>query len=150
MESVLRAVCVYLFLFLLFRISGKRTLMESSPFALILIFLISSSVADALKGVDKSITNSLVLACTLILMHVLFARLKSKSARAAKLIEDVPTILVKDGKADEQKLLSSKVTRDDLLREARKQHILELDRIKYAIMESDGSISIIKKKEDES
>lgn len=145
MESVIRAILVYLFLFLLFRISGKRTLMESSPFALILIFLISSSVGEALKGEDRSVTNSIIQASTLIGLHLFFAMLKSKNKAASKMIEDVPTVLVKNGRVYTERLISAKMREEDLLREARKENLTDLGQVRYAILESDGSISIIKK-----
>jgi uncharacterized membrane protein YcaP (DUF421 family) len=97
MESILRALLVYFVLFLLFRLSGKRTINHNSPFGLILTFLISSSVADALKGEDRSITNSLLIACTLTGIHISISLLKRKSSVSAKVIDDVPTLLVKDG-----------------------------------------------------
>jgi uncharacterized membrane protein YcaP (DUF421 family) len=77
----------------------------------------------------------------------LFAMLKSKSSRAARIIEDVPTILVKDGKLDKKIMVSTKVTEYDILKEARQKDIFELSEIKYAILESDGKILIIKNKE---
>jgi uncharacterized membrane protein YcaP (DUF421 family) len=148
MESVLRGILIYYTLFLIFRISGKRALNESSPFGLILIFLISSSVSDALKGEDRSITNSLLLATTLIGLHVLMALLKSRKRKFAKFIDDVPTLLVKDGELLKERMKESKVTKEDILLEARKKKLGHISEIEYAILEIDGSICIIPKENE--
>jgi uncharacterized membrane protein YcaP (DUF421 family) len=148
MEAVLRAVLIYYTLFIIFRVSGKRTLSESSPFGLILIFLISGSVSEAMKDEDRSVTNSLILASTLICLHVLMARIKSRKRAAAKIIDDVPTILVRDGEILKDRLTQSNISREDLLKEARKKQLGYIEEIKYAILEIDGSISIIAKEKE--
>src|SRR3954471_372583 len=104
MESILRGILVYFVLFILFRMSGKRTINHNSPFGLILTFLVSSSVADALKGEDRSITNSVLIACTLVLIHITLALIKKISHPAARVIDDVPTLLVKDGELLEERM----------------------------------------------
>ncbi|MCW3077752.1 MAG: hypothetical protein JWO32_2361 [Bacteroidetes bacterium] len=145
MESVLRSVLVYFVLFLIFRISGKRTLNEATPFGLILIFLISSSVAEVLKGEDKSSTNGIIQAFTLAIIHMGFAILKARNKRAAKIIDDVPTLIVKDGNKFEQRMKEARICEEDLLVAARQQKVTHISDIKYAIIEIDGSICIIPK-----
>jgi uncharacterized membrane protein YcaP (DUF421 family) len=149
MDSVLRAIFVYLLLFVIFRASGKRTLQESSPFGMVLIFLISSSVADILKDEDRSITNGVVLAVTLVLMHLGFSYLKRDSTKLAKVIEDVPTLLVHDGQLLKQRMKDARVTREDILAAAREEQLGYINQIKYAILETNGTIRIIPKEKSE-
>ncbi|MFL5754434.1 MAG: DUF421 domain-containing protein [Bacteroidia bacterium] len=147
MDSVLRALLVYIVLFIILRLSGKRTLNTNTPFGLVLIFLISSSVADVLKDEDKSITNGVVLATSLVLIHLAFARLKWNKRSMEKVIEDVPTLLVKNGELLKDRMERSRITTEDILYAGRKQKLKQLHQIKYAILETDGSLCIIPKEE---
>src|SRR4051812_380482 len=110
MHSVLRALLVYIVLFIILRLSGKRTLNTNTPFGLVLIFLISSSVADILKDDDKSITNGFLLAISLVLIHMVFAKLKWGNRGMEKIIDDVPTLLVKNGELLKDRMKESRIT----------------------------------------
>ena len=76
MESVLGATTIYLFLLLLFRLSGKRTLAEVTPFDLILLLIISEATQSALVGSDDSLTNAMLLVATLVGLNVLMSEIK--------------------------------------------------------------------------
>jgi uncharacterized membrane protein YcaP (DUF421 family) len=145
MEVVIRAVIIYFVLFFLFRISGKRTINDSQPFGLVLSLLISSSVADALKDEDRSMTGGIIIACTLVSIHFIMSFVKSGNHDVTRVIDDVPTVLVKDGKYIENELKRARVNREDILSAARQQKITKIDEVRYAILEIDGSISIISK-----
>jgi uncharacterized membrane protein YcaP (DUF421 family) len=149
MESILRTALVYLVLFLILRISGKRTLKETTPFGAVLLFLIGSAVADVMKNEDRSITNGFLIVATLVLMHIIFSRIKWLSRGAEKLLDDVPTILVKDGKVFEERMKNARVTTNDILASGRKEKLKEMNDIKYAILEVDGSICIIPKEKEQ-
>jgi uncharacterized membrane protein YcaP (DUF421 family) len=145
MESVLRPLLIYIVLFLVFRFGGKRALEQSSPFGMVLIFLISASVADAMKAGDRSITNGIIGAMTLLLIHVSFSLLKLHSPKMANIIDDVPTLIVKDGKLLKERMNESRVTEESIITAARKARLTHLNQIKYAILEVDGTIQIIPK-----
>jgi uncharacterized membrane protein YcaP (DUF421 family) len=147
MESVLRAVLIYLILFIIFRISGKRTMKESTPFGLILILLISSSVADAMKDQDRSLTNGLIQAMTLIVIHIFISNVKLGSRKTEKILGDVPTLLIENGELLNERMKQTRVTKEDILQAARLGKITRLEQIKYAILETDGSICIIPKEQ---
>jgi uncharacterized membrane protein YcaP (DUF421 family) len=148
METVLRAVLIYIVLFIILRMSDKRTIQESTPFGLILILLISTSVADAMKDDDKSITNAIMQAITLIALHTLMSSFKLGSRKVEKVMGDIPTLLVENGKLREDKMKQSRVTRDNILEAARSKEVLRIEDIKYAILEINGTICVIPKKEE--
>jgi uncharacterized membrane protein YcaP (DUF421 family) len=143
MESVFRALIVYFALLIIFRVSGKRTIQQSTPFGLILIFLISSSVTDALKDDDKSLTNGFLIVMTLVVTHVLVSYLKRDSQTVSKIINDVPTLLVKNGKLLKERTKRARVTEGEIIAAARLEKVPGMQGIKYAILEVDGSICII-------
>jgi uncharacterized membrane protein YcaP (DUF421 family) len=148
MAIVLRGILVYFVLLFLFRISGKRIVNSETPFGLVLTLLISSSVADALKDDDHSITAGILLAVTLISTHLLMSILKRSNHILVKIIDDVPTLLVRDGEIFESILKKSKLNHEDILYAARQQQLTKINDIKYAVLEIDGSISIIPKESE--
>jgi uncharacterized membrane protein YcaP (DUF421 family) len=148
METILKSFFLYFFLFFLFRITGKRTMEETTPFGLILILLISSSVADALKDDDKSVTNAILLPVTLVIIHFSISFIKTKSERLATFIGDKPTLLVNDGKLLHDRMKKSRIRKEDILAAARDKEMTSVDEIKYAVLELNGTISVIPKEED--
>jgi len=121
---------------------------ESSPFGLILLLLIGSSITDALRSDNRSITNGVLLAVSLTLIHVLVAYVKRDNKKIMRIIDDVPTVLVQDGQIFKDRLLDARVTEGDVLMAARRENISKVGEIKYAILEIDGSISVIPKEKE--
>ena len=147
METVLRAIAIYLFLLLVFRISGKRTLSQMHPFDMVLLLIIGDSVSQGLMGDDFSITTALLLVTTLVLMELLLSFIKQKSKLADRWLDDVPMIVVEDGKPLPDRMKRARVDASEVLEAARILHGLEnLQQVKYAVLERDGSISIIPRK----
>lgn len=148
METVLRAVAIYLFLLLVFRISGKRSLAQMNAFDLVLVLIIGESASQGLTGDDFSITTTFVLVTTLILMEKGFALLKQNSRPAEHWLDDLPTVLVENGKPFKDKMKQQEVNEDDVLEAARNSQGLErMDQVKYAVLERGGTISVIPMKQ---
>jgi uncharacterized membrane protein YcaP (DUF421 family) len=144
MDSVLKALLVYLVLWLLIRISGRRTLAELSTFDFILFLVIGGATQRALIGQDYSLTNAFVVIATLIVVDITVGILERDYKFFSKIVKGVPTILVDDGHLLTGRMRRARVTADEILERARTAHGLEtLDQIKYAILESSGEISII-------
>lgn len=144
MDMVLRALAIYLILLIVFKIAGRRTLLQMTSFDLILLLIISEATQQALLGEDFSVTGAMLTIITLVVIDILFGYLKKIVPGAEQIIDGPPVILVADGIADEDKLKKVSVSRDDILVAARQNHgILELQKIKYAILERNGHISII-------
>lgn len=144
MEAVLRAAAIYLFLMLLFRISGRRPLSQMTSFDLVLLLVIGEAVGEALSGADPSLTHAFVLVSTLVLIELAFAWLKQRSPVADRLLDDVPLVLVEHGRMLEDRMKRNDVDEGDLLEAARSLHGLEnLGQVKYAVLERNGTISVI-------
>ena len=140
----IRGVVIYFFLLLVFRISGKRTLSQTTPFEFVLLLIIGEATQQAMLGDDFSLTNAIVLIATLTGLDQLLSRLREKSVRFEDLMEGVPLILVDDGKPLEARMKKARVDKEDVLEAARKIHGLErMEQIKYAVLEKTGEISII-------
>jgi len=144
MDSVLKALLIYVVLWLLIRISGRRTLAELSTFDLILFLIIGGATQRALIGQDYSLINAFVVITTLIAIDILVGLVERDFSLFGKIIKGVPTILVDDGHLLTGRMRRARITADEIMERARSVHGLEtLEQIKYAILEASGDISII-------
>ena len=144
MESVIRGLAIYIFLWLIFRISGKRTLAQTSPFELVLLLIISEVTNQAMVDSDHSITNAFLLIMTLVGMSVLLSVIKHYSPAATRWLEGLPLPLVKDGSLLQENMDKARVDKDEILMSARyTQGVERLEDIKEAAVENDGKISVV-------
>jgi uncharacterized membrane protein YcaP (DUF421 family) len=144
MDAVLRAAAVYVVLLFVFRIAGRRTLAEMTPFDLVLVFIIGEATQQALLGQDFSITNAVLVIVTLLFLDIIMSLAKDRSRTFEKLIDGVPTIIVADGQPLTERMRKARVDEQDVMEAARRLHGLErLDQIKYAVLEVSGGISVI-------
>lgn len=144
MDAVLRAVAIYAFLLLVMRISGKRTLAQVTAFDLVLLLIIGESTQQALLGDDFSVTNAFIVITTLLGMDIAFSLLKERVPVFARATEGRPLVVVHDGQALDREMKWARIDVGDVLEQARSSQGLErLEQVKYAIIERDGSISII-------
>ncbi len=146
MDSVVRAAAVYLALLLLFRIVGKRTLAETGTFDFVLLLIIAEATQQAMIDDDNSMTNAFLIIVTLLALNVGFSLLKQRSPLVDQLIDDVPVLIVVDGNPLKDRMDRARVDERDILQAAREsQGLARLEEIKYAVLERDGSISVVPK-----
>jgi len=144
MESVIRAVVIYGFLLLIFRVLGKRTLAEVTTFDVALLLIISEATQPGLMGTDNSLTNSMIVIMTLLGLDTLVARISDRMPMVQQVLQDTPLILIEDGKILQDRLDKEGVDLEEIMAAARQSQGLErVDQIKYAILERTGGISII-------
>ena len=144
MEMILRAAAIYLILLVVFKIAGRRALLQMTSFDLILLLIISEATQQALLGSDFSVTGAMLTIITLVAIDMFFGVIKKYISGAESLLDGSPVILVVHGELQQEKLKKVDVSGDDILVSARQNHgIVDLKEIKYAILERNGHISII-------
>lgn len=144
MDSVWRAVAIYLALMVLFKIAGRRSLADLTTFDFLLLLIIGEATQQALLGDDFSLTNALLVITTLIAIDVGLSLLKQRSPRTARLIDGEPTIIVENGHLLRERMRKARLVEADILEAARFSQGLEtIEQIKFAIIERNGKISII-------
>lgn len=144
MEMVLRAIAIYLILLVVFKVAGRRALLQMTSFDLILLLIISEATQQALLGDDFSVTGAMLTIITLVVVDMLFGYMKKFISGAESVLDGSPVVLVENGIPLADKMEKVDVSCDDILVAARQnQGITELSKIKYAILERNGHISII-------
>jgi uncharacterized membrane protein YcaP (DUF421 family) len=143
-DAIIRGVFIYLFIFIAFRVSGKRALSELTSFEFVLLLIIAETTQQALLGDDFSLTNSVILITTLLFIDILLSLLKQRLGWLDKWMEGVPLVIVENGRPLRDRMSKERIGEDDILESARKLQGLErMDQIKYAILEKTGGITII-------
>lgn len=147
MDAVLRAAAIYLFLLILFRISGRRTLSEVTTFDFVLLMIIGEATQQGMLGDDFSVTNAFLIIASLVVMDIALSLFKEHVPSAGRLIEGMPMVLVEDGVPLRARMKKARVDEYDIMEAARRSQGLEnMEDIKYAVLEVSGTISIIPKK----
>jgi uncharacterized membrane protein YcaP (DUF421 family) len=145
MDIVIRAVIAYVFIITLLRLTGRRELSSMGPTDLVLLVVMGDLIQNGVTQSDMSVTGVTIAVTTFALLSVASSYLVFKSRRAQKIIEGTPIILVEDGTLVEANLRTERMTREDVMEEARAQQIENFDEIKWAVLESNGSVSFIKR-----
>lgn len=145
MDLVLRAIVVFSFVFLLTRVIGKRELGSLQPFDLILLIVLGDALQQGLTQDDYTITGAFLVVGTIAVLQVFVSWLSYRFPRARPILEGEPVIILQDGKPIEKNLKRERLSVEDIAEEARKQQIAHLDEVRFAVLETGGSISFIKK-----
>jgi uncharacterized membrane protein YcaP (DUF421 family) len=144
MDSVLRAVLVYAFLLLVFRIMGKRSLAQITSFDFVLMLIIGESTQQALLGNDFSVINAYIVIGTLMFLELGLSLLKKWMPALDPVVESMPLVIVENGRLIQDRVAHERVDVSDVLAAAREKHgLMRLADIKYAVLERSGGISII-------
>lgn len=143
MDIVLRALCAYVFVVFLMRVVGKRELSSMEPSDVILLVVIGDLVQNGVTQSDYSVTGIVLAAGTIGLMATGTAYLSYRSRRIRNVVEGEPVILVQNGETIDRNLRNERLTLDELMEQARLQQIESLDKVKWAVLETNGSISFI-------
>jgi uncharacterized membrane protein YcaP (DUF421 family) len=144
MDTVLRTIAVYLFILVVFRICGKRSLSQITTFDFILLLIVGEATQQALLGNDFSIVNAWVVIASLVTLEFLFSKLQERWPAFDRALESLPVVIVENGRVLQDRTKQEGVTLSEILEAGREKHGLErLDQFKYAILERHGGISVI-------
>jgi uncharacterized membrane protein YcaP (DUF421 family) len=143
MEVILRAAVAFLFLWGVFRAVGRRELAQLSAFEIVLLIVIGDLVQQGITGEDHSLVSGLAAAATVALLSLLISTVALRSAKARRLLEGDPVMVVDDGEVDQKVLWLHRFSLDDLKAEARRHGIEDLATIKAGVLEPDGRVSFI-------
>jgi uncharacterized membrane protein YcaP (DUF421 family) len=145
-EIVLRTLVVYIVVLSLLRLGGKRELGTMSPADLVVILIIANAVQNSMNGGDVSLIGGLMSAATLVGMNLLLGRLGRGFPVLGRLVVEEPTLLLQDGEPIKKNMDSEHVDVADIEMAAREHGIDDLKEVAAAVLEVDGSISIIPRK----
>jgi uncharacterized membrane protein YcaP (DUF421 family) len=145
MDVVLRAVVVFFFLLFLMRVVGRRELSSLEPFDLVLLIVIGDLVQQGVTQSDHSLTGAILSAGTFGILVVATSYVSFRFRRLRPAIEGEPMIVMQDGTPIERNLRRERITLEELAASARRDGIASLDDVEWAVLETGGQISFIRK-----
>src|SRR6478672_13853098 len=134
MDLFFRAVVLFLFIYFVTRVVGKRELSSLEPFDLILLIVLGDAVQQGLTQDDYSVTGAVIVIGVIALMQVFLSYLGFKfPRRLGPVLEGEPTIVVADGKVIERNLRRERITVDEVAAAGREQNLGSVDEIQFAV-----------------
>jgi uncharacterized membrane protein YcaP (DUF421 family) len=147
LEIVIRTAIIYAAVLIGMRLSGKRQVGQMTPFDLVLLLLIANAVQNAMTGPDTSLIGGLAAAGTLLVLNVIISRLAFRIRRVRNVVEGNPTLLIHAGKIIPDHLEHERIGEKALHQALREHGVAAVEEVQTAILEIDGSISVIRKDE---
>jgi uncharacterized membrane protein YcaP (DUF421 family) len=145
MDIVIRAIVAFFFMLLLTRVVGRRELSSMEPFDLILLVTIGDLVQQGVTQNDFSVTGMMLAVGTIAILTVLVSYVSWKFRAMRPVLEGEPLILVENGSYVDGNLARNRITREEVAGAARLQSIASIDAVRWAVLETNGQISFIKK-----
>jgi uncharacterized membrane protein YcaP (DUF421 family) len=145
MDIVLRAAAFFVFLFVITRVIGRRELNSLEPFDLILLVVTGDLVQQAITQSDYSVTGGMLVIATMTLLTVAVSFLTFRFPRTRPLLDGEPILLIHDGEVVRANAKRERITDEELQAVARQQQLASLDDVRYAVLETNGKISMIAK-----
>jgi uncharacterized membrane protein YcaP (DUF421 family) len=138
-----RTALVYVGLLAGLRVAGKRELGQMTVFDLVVVLLIANAVQNAMTGPDFSVQGGLIAAAVLLAMNRLIAVFRTHNEAWGRLLEGMPTVLVQNGQFLEPRLRKEGLERSQIEMAIREHGIEDLGQVRLAVLETDGSISVV-------
>ena len=143
MDLVFRATAAFVFVFAITRLVGKRELGSLEPFDVILLVVTGDLIQQGITQSDTSVTGAFLVITVICLMTVAFSYLSFRVRPLRHALEGEPVVLVENGRPIEQNLRRERIRIEELEETARLQQVESLDDVRLAVLETNGSISII-------
>ena len=147
---MLRTFFMYALIIVIFRLMGKREIGEMSLLDLGVFMMIAELAVIAIEDIQVTLMQAIVPMASLMVIQISLAIASLKIPNFRKLLDGKPTIIIHNGKVDENAMKSQRYNFDDLLLQLREQGIFSISEVDFAILEPSGKLSVLKKKSDSS
>jgi len=141
----LRTIISYLLILLIFRLMGKREIGELSVLDLVVFIMLGDIAVMAIEKSDKPFAEILFPMLILLVIQLLFSYISLKSSKFRKLVDGSPSLIISNGKINEKAMRQQRYNFDDLLTQLREQGIIDINEVQFAILETTGKLSVIKR-----
>lgn len=143
-----RSVILFVIIFIVIRLMGKRELSKIQPFELAIIVMISDLAAGPMSSRDMPIFSGVIPIISLLILYIVFTLIIRSSNKAEKVICGSPTLIVFKGKIIEEELKKQNLTVEELMSQLRNSNIYKVQDTAYALLETSGQINAVSKTEN--
>jgi uncharacterized membrane protein YcaP (DUF421 family) len=143
MDIALRALVLFVYVFIVMRIMGRRELSSLAPFDLVLLIVLGDAIQQGLTQDDYSVTGAVIAVAVIALLQVGTSYVSFRVPPLQRVFEGSPIVILQDGKVIEANLRRERLTADEVAEEARQQQIGSFDEVQWAVLEPSGKISFV-------
>mgnify|MGYP000000808968 FL=1 len=138
----LKTIFFYFFILISYRIMGKREIGQLGTTDLIVSILIAELVAISIENFNDTILNTVIPIAVLVVMEIALAYFSIKSKFVRNFLDGKPTMIIKNGQINYKEMVKARYSIDDLLFQLRQNSIKNIEEIEYALLETNGKLSI--------
>ena len=142
---LVRTAFFYFLIFIVYRMMGKREVGQLGIIDLIVSILIAELACISIENYDNNLMQSIIPIVTLLFLQVTLATLSLKLPKLRIFLDGNPSVIIKDGKVNYKEMIKQKYNLDDLMVQLREKGSRSIDEVEYAILESNGTLSIFKR-----
>ena len=139
---IFKTIFMYFFIIFVYRLMGKKEVVQLSIVDLIVSILIAELIALSIQEDNKSIFISVVPILVLVGVQIFISFITLKNDKIRNIIDGKPTIIIKNGKLNFTEMSKLRYSLDDLLTQLRLQGVKSIDKVKYAVLENNGNLSV--------
>lgn len=144
---IIRSIIIYLIVLLVFRLMGKRQLGQMQPFELVLTLIIADLATIPMAEVSVPVLHGVVPLLTLVVLHFILTLISRSSHFFSKIISGKPVIIVNPKGIDYKAMKKLNLSTDDIFEALRGAGYFNISQVQYAIMETNGKVSVMPKAE---
>lgn len=145
--TLIRTVILYIFAILSIRVMGKRQIGELQPSDLVITLLISQIISIPIQDTDIPLVNTIIPILLLVGFEILTSVFNMKSIKFRSFMQGNPVVIINDGNLNQKLLKDLRFTLDDLLESLRQKDVFDISQVQYAIVETNGQLSVLLKPE---
>ena len=148
--TIIRTVLIYLFVFAAVRLMGKRQVADMQASELVTTLIISEVASLPMQNIDQPLLSGFVPILILVAIEILLSVIMIKSKKIRGVVVGHPIVVIKDGEILKEELKALRISYEDLYSLLRQQEAFDIKNIRYAIIEPNGSLSVMNKDENSS
>ncbi len=143
--SAVRTILLYAIIIITVRIMGKRQISELQTSELVVTLLMSDIASIPMQDTDQSMLSGIIPILILVVCEILISLLMLKNSAVRRAICGKPVIIINDGKVDQKAMTELRLSIEELFEELRQKDIFNIEDVAFAIIETNGKMSVLKK-----
>ncbi len=147
--TLIRTVILYVLAIVSVRVMGKRQIGELQPSDLVVTLLISQIISIPIQDTDIPLVNTLIPIFLLVGFEIMTSVFNMKSIKFRSFMQGNPVVIINDGNLNQKLLKELRFTIDDLLEALRQKDVFDIEQVQYAIVETNGQLSVLLKPDND-
>ncbi len=147
--SAIRTLLLYTFIIIAMRMMGKRQISEMQTSELVITLLMSNIASIPMQDTEQSMLSGVIPIMVLLVCEILISYLMLKRSKVRRLICGKPVIVINNGIVDQKAMVQLRISTEDLFEQLRQKDIFDINDVAFAIVETNGMLSVMKKAESE-